>query len=152
MILHGVYFDLVSKVYHISVFVQCRGPSMLCPVATIIRTNLCGHAGLHNFPIHSSVLQLRHPISTASRKHRIYLHPQHNLPIIFARWVLFDNIFWAATSSQINRWRRDSLKLEPTVMSHAAQSKIPLLYNFSSVSPFYSTDLQTYSFTRGHRL
>ncbi|EKM51568.1 glycosyltransferase family 1 protein [Phanerochaete carnosa HHB-10118-sp] len=46
-------------------------------------------------------------------------------------FVLFDNIFWAATSSQVNRWRKESLHLEPTVMSHTAQSKIPILYNFS---------------------
>ncbi|GJE88463.1 glycosyltransferase family 1 protein [Phanerochaete sordida] len=46
-------------------------------------------------------------------------------------FVLFDNIFWAATSSQINRWRKECLHLEPTNMSHTAQSKIPILYNFS---------------------
>lgn len=49
-------------------------------------------------------------------------------------FVLFDNIFWVATSSQVNRWRKESLHLEPTTMSHTAQSKIPILYNFSSVS------------------
>ncbi|KAJ3553296.1 hypothetical protein NM688_g3691 [Phlebia brevispora] len=47
-------------------------------------------------------------------------------------YVLFDNIFWAATSAQVNRWRRHSLRLGTTLMSHVAQSKIPILYNFSS--------------------
>ncbi|THH30054.1 hypothetical protein EUX98_g4134 [Antrodiella citrinella] len=51
-------------------------------------------------------------------------------------YVLFDNIFWAATSTQINRWRGQYLHLPPTDMSHLAQSKIPMIYNFSpSVVP-----------------
>jgi len=51
-------------------------------------------------------------------------------------YVLFDNIFWAATSTQINRWRQDHLHIGPTVMSHLVQSKIPIMYNFSpSVVP-----------------
>ncbi|TCD70176.1 hypothetical protein EIP91_004646 [Steccherinum ochraceum] len=51
-------------------------------------------------------------------------------------YVLFDNVFWAATSAQINRWRASCLHLPPTDMSHLAQSKIPIIYNFSpSVVP-----------------
>jgi sterol 3beta-glucosyltransferase len=46
-------------------------------------------------------------------------------------YILFDNVFWAATSGQINRWRRDVLGLPNTDMSHMAQNKIPFLYNFS---------------------
>ncbi|KZV67100.1 glycosyltransferase family 1 protein [Peniophora sp. CONT] len=48
-----------------------------------------------------------------------------------ASYVLFDNVFWAATSGQINRWRRATLGIGPTDMGHLAQSKIPFIYNFS---------------------
>ena len=51
-------------------------------------------------------------------------------------YVLFDNILWAATSGQINRWRKECLNLDPTNMGHGPQSKIPILYNFSPVSFF----------------
>jgi sterol 3beta-glucosyltransferase len=47
--------------------------------------------------------------------------PIHNL----------SNVMWTATSGQINRWRRNSLKLGNTDMGHLAQSKIPFIYNFS---------------------
>ncbi|CAL1713004.1 unnamed protein product [Somion occarium] len=47
-------------------------------------------------------------------------------------YVLFDNVIWAATAQQINRWRREVLHLEPTDMTHSAQAKIPIMYNFSS--------------------
>ncbi|KAH8104667.1 glycosyltransferase family 1 protein [Cristinia sonorae] len=51
-------------------------------------------------------------------------------------YVLFDNVFWAATSTQINRWRTEHLHIPATDMSHLAQSKIPMIYNFSpSVVP-----------------
>lgn len=43
------------------------------------------------------------------------------------------NVIWAATSNQINRWRRHTLKLENTDMGHLAQSKITFIYNFSKV-------------------
>ncbi|KAJ7191231.1 hypothetical protein B0H12DRAFT_1065479 [Mycena haematopus] len=39
---------------------------------------------------------------------------------------------WTATSGQINRWRRRTLKIGSTDMGHLAQSKIPFIYNFSS--------------------
>ncbi|KIP10183.1 glycosyltransferase family 1 protein [Phlebiopsis gigantea 11061_1 CR5-6] len=52
-------------------------------------------------------------------------------PAFNSIYVLFDNIFWTATAGQINRWRKEQLHLDPTVMSHTAQSKIPILYNFS---------------------
>ncbi|KAI0689542.1 hypothetical protein BC835DRAFT_1282708 [Cytidiella melzeri] len=47
-------------------------------------------------------------------------------------YVLFDNILWAATAGQVNRWRREHLKIDNTTMGHGPQSKIPVLYNFSS--------------------
>ncbi|KAJ7175819.1 glycosyltransferase family 1 protein [Mycena filopes] len=48
-----------------------------------------------------------------------------------ASYVLFSNVMWAATSGQINRWRRNTLKIGNTDMGHLAQSKIPFIYNFS---------------------
>ncbi|KAI0284043.1 hypothetical protein BGY98DRAFT_1183815 [Russula aff. rugulosa BPL654] len=49
-----------------------------------------------------------------------------------ASYVLFDNVLWTATSSQINRWRKNTLGISSTDMGHLAQSKIPFIYNFSS--------------------
>jgi len=49
-----------------------------------------------------------------------------------ASYVLFDNVFWTATSSQINRWRKNTLGIGHTDMGHLAQSKIPFIYNFST--------------------
>jgi sterol 3beta-glucosyltransferase len=45
---------------------------------------------------------------------------------------LFDNIIWAATAPQINRWRKDHLNLKSTDMSSLSITKVPFLYNFSS--------------------
>ena len=46
-------------------------------------------------------------------------------------YTLFDNVFWAATASQINRWRRKVLGLKPTSLEKLQQNKVPFLYNFS---------------------
>ncbi|KAN0139921.1 UDP-Glycosyltransferase/glycogen phosphorylase [Lactarius tabidus] len=48
-----------------------------------------------------------------------------------ASYVLFDNVLWTATASQINRWRKNTLGIGHTDMGHLAQSKIPFIYNFS---------------------
>ncbi|KAG5716720.1 Sterol 3-beta-glucosyltransferase [Termitomyces sp. T112] len=48
-----------------------------------------------------------------------------------ASYVLFSNVLWTATSRQINRWRRQVLKISNTDMGHLAQSKIITIYNFS---------------------
>ena len=50
----------------------------------------------------------------------------------YSTYVLFDNIIWRATSSQINRWRKKHLKLKSTDMSTLSITKVPFLYNFSS--------------------
>ncbi|KAF8644526.1 hypothetical protein AX16_008402 [Volvariella volvacea WC 439] len=49
-----------------------------------------------------------------------------------ASYILFNNVLWAATSKQINKWRKRKLKLPPTTMDHLAQLKIIYIYNFSS--------------------
>lgn len=43
---------------------------------------------------------------------------------------MFDQIFWRATSGQINRWRKTSLGLRSTSLDAMQQHKIPFLYNF----------------------
>jgi sterol 3beta-glucosyltransferase len=50
----------------------------------------------------------------------------------YSTYVLFDNIIWKATAPQINRWRRKMLHIKPTDMSRMSQTKIPMMYNFSS--------------------
>ncbi|CAE6456573.1 unnamed protein product [Rhizoctonia solani] len=50
----------------------------------------------------------------------------------YSTYVVFDTVFWQATSGQINRWRRKHLGLPSTDMAHLAQNKIPFIYNFSS--------------------
>src|ERR1700753_2988608 len=44
---------------------------------------------------------------------------------------MFDQVFWRATSGQINRWRRDYLGIGPTNLDKMMQHKVPFLYNFS---------------------
>jgi sterol 3beta-glucosyltransferase len=46
-------------------------------------------------------------------------------------YILFENVMWAATSGQINKWRQNTLHLPNTDMGHLAQSKITFIYNFS---------------------
>jgi sterol 3beta-glucosyltransferase len=50
----------------------------------------------------------------------------------YSTYVLFDNIIWAATAPQINRWRKEYLDLKSTDMSSLSITKVPFLYNFSS--------------------
>jgi hypothetical protein len=46
-------------------------------------------------------------------------------------YVMFDQVFWRAIAGQINRWRRDLLRLGPTSLDKMEPHKIPFLYNFS---------------------
>ncbi|PKS12321.1 hypothetical protein jhhlp_001621 [Lomentospora prolificans] len=46
-------------------------------------------------------------------------------------YVLFDNVFWKATAYQINRWRRNTLKLPNTSLEKMQPNKVPFMYNFS---------------------
>ncbi|KAF8641000.1 hypothetical protein AX17_000645 [Amanita inopinata Kibby_2008] len=49
----------------------------------------------------------------------------------YMSYVMFDQVFWRATSGQINRWRRNVLQLEGTSLDKMEPHKIPFLYNFS---------------------
>jgi sterol 3beta-glucosyltransferase len=51
-------------------------------------------------------------------------------------YITFDAIFWAAISSQINKWRRRELGLQNTSQAKMQANSRPFLYNFSpSVVP-----------------
>lgn len=45
--------------------------------------------------------------------------------------VMFENIFWRGISSQVNRWRVETLRLPRTNLVKLQQSRIPFLYNVS---------------------
>ncbi|CAD0083254.1 unnamed protein product, partial [Aureobasidium vineae] len=49
----------------------------------------------------------------------------------YMTYVIFENIFWKATSSTINRWRKEDLGLKATNMEKMQQDKVPFFYNFS---------------------
>ncbi|BGP13097.1 hypothetical protein JCM10213_000900 [Rhodosporidiobolus nylandii] len=51
----------------------------------------------------------------------------------YMTYTMFDQVFWRATSSQVNRWRKETLKIRPTSLEAMQQHKIPFLYNFSPV-------------------
>ncbi|KAB8345829.1 hypothetical protein FH972_022884 [Carpinus fangiana] len=46
-------------------------------------------------------------------------------------YVMFDNLFWAPISGQVNRWRRNSLGLPSITLDRMGANKAPFLYNFS---------------------
>lgn len=48
-------------------------------------------------------------------------------------YTMFEQIFWRATSGQVNRWRRKTLGIRSTNLETMQQHKIPFLYNFSPV-------------------
>ncbi|OCH96692.1 UDP-Glycosyltransferase/glycogen phosphorylase [Obba rivulosa] len=68
---------------------------------------------------------------------RAYPHafavPEHKMGgnYNYMSYVLFDQVFWRGTASQINRWRRNTLGLSSTSLDKMEPHKIPFLYNFS---------------------
>ncbi|GAA5830538.1 hypothetical protein JCM11251_002507 [Rhodosporidiobolus azoricus] len=51
----------------------------------------------------------------------------------YMTYTMFDQVFWRATSGQVNRWRKQTLNIRPTNFDAMQQHKIPFLYNFSPV-------------------
>ncbi|KAF9066087.1 hypothetical protein BDP27DRAFT_1331186 [Rhodocollybia butyracea] len=49
----------------------------------------------------------------------------------YMSYVVFDQVFWRAISGQINRWRRNVLRIDSTSLDKMEPHKIPFLYNFS---------------------
>ncbi|RDB18077.1 Sterol 3-beta-glucosyltransferase [Hypsizygus marmoreus] len=68
---------------------------------------------------------------TADFPHPFLSPPVDSPTFNSASYVLFNNVIWTATSGQINKWRRRTLKINNTDMGHLAQSKIITIYNFS---------------------
>lgn len=68
---------------------------------------------------------------------RAYPHafavPEHKMggAYNYYTYVMFDNVFWKAISGQVNRWRKNSLKLGRTSLNRLRPNKVPFLYNFS---------------------
>lgn len=68
---------------------------------------------------------------------RAYPHafavPEHKMggSYNYMTYVMFDQVLWRGTASQINRWRRRTLGLPPTNLDKMEQHKVPFLYNFS---------------------
>ncbi|KAH7104729.1 UDP-Glycosyltransferase/glycogen phosphorylase [Auriculariales sp. MPI-PUGE-AT-0066] len=68
---------------------------------------------------------------------RAYPHafavPEHKMggAYNYMTYVMFDQVLWRGTSSQINRWRRRLLGLPSTNLDKLEQHKVPFLYNFS---------------------
>ncbi|KAK6363189.1 Sterol 3-beta-glucosyltransferase [Orbilia blumenaviensis] len=46
-------------------------------------------------------------------------------------YIMFDNVFWKAIASQVNRWRKKELHLKSTSLDKMQPNKVPFLYNFS---------------------
>ncbi|WAQ84990.1 hypothetical protein PtA15_5A563 [Puccinia triticina] len=59
----------------------------------------------------------------------IDLGPSYNL----LSYSLFDNLIWRAMAGQVNRWRKQTLKIPSTSLEKMQPYKVPFLYNFSSV-------------------
>ncbi|SPO27515.1 probable UDP-glucose:sterol glucosyltransferase [Ustilago trichophora] len=49
----------------------------------------------------------------------------------YMSYVIFDQMFWRASSFQINRWRKNLLGLKQTSFDKLEQHKVPFIYNFS---------------------
>ncbi|KAG9252132.1 uncharacterized protein F5Z01DRAFT_626354 [Emericellopsis atlantica] len=49
----------------------------------------------------------------------------------YMTYIMFDNLFWKATSYQVNRWRNNTLGLPNTSLEKMQPNKVPFLYNFS---------------------
>ncbi|KEP53307.1 UDP-glucose:sterol glycosyltransferase [Rhizoctonia solani 123E] len=49
----------------------------------------------------------------------------------YMTYVMFDQVFWRGISGQVNRWRRQTLRLPSTNLDKLEQHKVPFLYNFS---------------------
>jgi sterol 3beta-glucosyltransferase len=68
---------------------------------------------------------------------RAYPHafavPEHKMggAYNYYSYVMFDNVFWKAIASQVNRWRKKDLGLRSTNLDKMQTNKVPFLYNFS---------------------
>ncbi|PPQ91672.1 hypothetical protein CVT25_012885 [Psilocybe cyanescens] len=105
-----------------------------CRDADVLLESPSAMAGVHiaealNIPYFRTFTM---PWTKTSEFPHAFLSPPVDSPTFnAASYVMFSNVMWAATSGQINKWRRNSLGLANTDMGHLAQSKITFIYNFS---------------------
>ncbi|KAF7291557.1 Glycosyltransferase family 1 protein [Mycena chlorophos] len=69
---------------------------------------------------------------TAEFPHAFLSPPVESPTFNAASYVLFNSVMWAATSGQINRWRKNTLQIPATDASHMDVSKVAFVYNFSA--------------------
>ncbi|GAW24110.1 hypothetical protein ANO14919_136910 [Xylariales sp. No.14919] len=62
-----------------------------------------------------------------------FIVPEHKMggAYNYVTYVMFDNVFWKATATQVNRWRNNMLGLPNTNLEKMQPNKVPFLYNFS---------------------
>ncbi|KAI0542502.1 hypothetical protein GGR58DRAFT_497053 [Xylaria digitata] len=62
-----------------------------------------------------------------------FIVPEHKMggAYNYVTYVMFDNVFWKATATQVNRWRNSTLGLPNTNLEKMQPNKVPFLYNFS---------------------
>ncbi|KAF4617533.1 hypothetical protein D9613_005915 [Agrocybe pediades] len=105
-----------------------------CQDADVLLESPSAMAGVHiaeglNIPYFRAFTM---PWTKTSAFPHAFLSPPVDAPAFnSASYVLFNNVMWAATSKQINKWRRQRLGLKNTDMAQLAQSKIVFIYNFS---------------------
>ncbi|KNZ64026.1 uncharacterized protein VP01_10750g1, partial [Puccinia sorghi] len=74
-------------------------------------------------------LLIESPSTFAAFASNIDLGPSYNL----LSYSLFDNLIWRAMAGQVNRWRKETLKIPSTSLEKMQAYKVPFVYNFSSV-------------------
>ncbi|KAJ7069825.1 glycosyltransferase family 1 protein [Mycena amicta] len=106
-----------------------------CQGAEVLLESPSAMAGVHiaealNIPYFRTFTM---PWTKTSEFPHAFLSPPVDAPTFnSASYVLFNSVMWAATSGQINRWRRNTLQIGNTDMSHLDLAKIAFVYNFSS--------------------
>ena len=51
----------------------------------------------------------------------------------FMTYVIFEHLFWSASASQVNHWRKATLGLHPTTLEQLGTDRVPFLYCFSAL-------------------
>ncbi|KAJ3192425.1 Sterol 3-beta-glucosyltransferase [Irineochytrium annulatum] len=95
-----------------SAWEACQGSDLLIESPSAM-------AGIHI----AEALAFPHPFAVTER----HLGGSYN----YMSYVLFEQILWKGTSTQINRWRKRYLNRPPTALGNIGEHRIPYLYFFS---------------------
>ncbi|KAI1117731.1 glycosyltransferase family 1 protein [Nemania sp. NC0429] len=111
-----------------SAFAACQGSDLLIESPSAM-------AGIHiaealNIPYFRAFTM---PWTRTRAYPHAFIVPEHKMggAYNYVTYVMFDNVFWKATASQINRWRNKTLGLPNTNLEKMQPNKVPFLYNFS---------------------